>query len=198
MGWAFPVVLAVILISAGVEMAYGIVLGVSVIPVIIFAVSLGVNSDQEKRTRVLMLLPRNVKQIGIAQIITFLIFMGGMILILCLISILAPTESFSSALIRILTLFFTLINWIFFFWAYGDLAQKGGRHLRVIYTAAVMLVLALTALVRLEYGVTLLMLPRWSGDAQVLLPELLGTLGLAVGLIITEYNFFIRRKSYLV
>ncbi|MBN2414324.1 hypothetical protein JXO52_00700 [bacterium] len=196
-GWFFPIVLALILVGAGVDIAYLIVLGSSTVAVIIYVVVSGVQAEAEKQVRRVLLLPVSVQTAAFVQILLYLIFMAGMAAIWFVTWAAAPAEPLPDALLRIITYACTLNCWIFFFWAVSDLKFSGNRPLKILFPLAVALLLALLLVSGYRFDIRLVMLPSFNGTTPVGPSELAGTMVLMAGLVTAQFRFFIQRRSFL-
>lgn len=196
--WGFAILLASILLLTSVQNAYLITMGGSTIAVVIFCISAGVNSDNEKRNRLFVLLPRQIQQIILTQIITIIILLAGMVIIWFITYVVKPSETLSEATIRITTFCSYIINWAFFFWILGDLTHVGRSYLKVIFIFIMVMLILTIIRIGTFFGVEVISWFVFSDSEPETLFELISMVVLSVILIITEYHIFIRRKSYLI
>ncbi len=195
--WGFALILAVVLLLTGIESAYFVTMGGSIFVIILFSVLMGVKSDQEKRDRLFVLLPRKLSEIIITQIMLILLLFGGIVVICCITYMIQPRGNFSEAIIQVASLCFYLINWIFFFRIWGHLTHVGKYYLKIIFLFFVIIYNLLSVIIGFYFGISVFAWLSFSDTSPETLPEFLSTAILSVILIITEYMVFLQRKTYL-
>ncbi|MFO7889847.1 MAG: hypothetical protein R6V04_05860 [bacterium] len=195
--WGFTLLLAALLLLTGVESAYVITMGSSTIVIVIFCISLGVICDKEKQNRVLVLLPLKVNQIIITQIMLVLFLLGGMVIIWFITYMAQPAVTIIGAGVRIITFCSYLINWIFFFWIWGDLAYAGKYYFKVVFLFFIITFIITAVIIGSYFGISVISWFTFSVTNPETFFELISMVSLSVVLIIVEYKIFIQRKSYL-
>jgi len=195
--WGFTLLLAAVLLLTGVEPAYLITMGGSTVMIILFSILMGVNSDKEKQYRMLVLLPRKISDISKTQIMLVLILFAGVVILWFITYCFQPWLRLTDAVIQIIAYGSYLINWIFFFWILGDLTHAGKYYLKIIFVVLVFSYVFAAILIGSYFGVGVIAWFSLSDTHPETLPELTSMVFLSIILIITEYNIFIKRKSYL-
>ncbi len=195
--WGFTLLLAAVLLFTGVESAYLITMGGSTIIIIFYSILIGVNSDKEKQSSMLVLLPRKISEISRVQILQVLMLFTG-VMILWFFTYFAQNQtSLQEASIQIFSFCSYLINWIFFFWILGDLTQVGRWYLKIIFLFLVILYILSVIIIGSYFGISFFDWLNFSDEEPETIPELLSNVILSIIFIITKYNIFIKRKSYL-
>ncbi len=195
--WGFTLLLAAVLLLTGVEPAYLITMGGSTVMIILFSILMGVNSDKEKQYRMLVLLPRKISEISKTQIMLVLILFAGVVILWFITYCFQSWLRLTDAVIQIIAYCSYLINWIFFFWILGDLTHAGKYYLKIVFVFLVFSYILAAILIGSYFGVGVIAWFTLSDTHPETLPELISMVFLSIILIITEYNIFIKRKSYL-
>ena len=191
-----PALLAVGLVTAEVDNAYIIIVGISSISVIFYVITSAVQAEGDKQIRRLLLMPVSAVQAEWVQISLFIMYMGGLALIWAVTWLAAPSEPFTAMLLRVVTLNSTMSSWVFFFWACSDLNKTGMRVLKAVFPALVLIPLGGLIVLGYLYGFRLMLLPSFKGTNPVLLSEMTGTLLILAAMITAQYSFFLKRRTY--
>lgn len=195
--WGFTLLLAAILLFTGVESAYLITMGGSTIIIIFYSILMAVNSDKEKQSRILVLLPRKISEISRVQILQVMMLIAGAMILWFFTYFVQNQTSLQEASIQIFSFCSYLINWIFFFWILGDLTQVGRWYLKIIFLFLVISYILFVIIIGSYFEISFLDWLNFSDEKPETIPELLSNMILSIIFIITEYNIFIKRKSYL-
>jgi len=195
--WGAALGIALVLYLAVNTFSYIMVMGGSVPCIVLFLVWAGAKEDEEKRIRLLTLFPVSVREIAVSQILSFFLFLAGMIIIWSVSSVLSPGVYVPGALLSIACFSGSIITWAFLIWIFSDMKQGFNMAAGIIFIVSAALLIAAIIMVGTRMGVKALYWFSLSPGREKTVYEALSMILLSCILVFIQYNVFIRRRSYL-